>query len=252
VIPTFLWSALEKEKIEYSTERIRWAQVKKEVQILVPGLEFSDLHITLDKWYHNLTDLRAAGDLWEKAVASSLAVKYKLLQIQEQTDFFSLASIISVSQKSQAFNVLSRHAVSFSDGLKFPDTEMTCENVEEDAVYINSNIQTAHHDIILSSKVAVSCKFSILDPTGPTIADQLEGCDTLLWFYPGCNEKDSQPPKEYRTEIVTQALRDCRLAFVSAGCVNSLTVELVRYLKESLTTKKQTPKAVDSGKKSFE
>jgi len=81
---------------------------------------------------------------------------------------------------------------------------------------------------------AAQCKNALADPNGGTIAKQLpKGENSLLWFYPGTPEDSEEPPRQFRTDIVVQALEDKRLGFLNgAGCAQSLAVDLVNVLKQ--------------------
>jgi len=146
-----------------------------------------------------------------------------------------LDQIYELDPYAQAKSVLSKISINFSEGIKELSTEVDVTSRKlSPAIYFNSKLDSAHHDIILPAlpfNVAVQCKNSLTDPDGSTIAQQLD-CDYLLWFYPGCHEDQTDPPMNYRTEAVIQAVKEKRIGFLSgAGCASILSIDLIRQLK---------------------
>jgi hypothetical protein len=131
--------------------------------------------------------------------------------------------------------VIEPYFVELTDGLQYPNEEATISTHIKNAVLHNGKHPTAHHDIILcttTTPIAIQCKNSLSDPGGTMIDKQLSFDGTLLWFYPGLDESSRDPPKEYRTNAVTKALKEKKLGFLSAGCVSSLPLEVLVNLKK--------------------
>jgi len=153
-----------------------------------------------------------------------------------------LDQIYHLAPDAQAKYMLSQISINFSMGIKKQKNEVTVKTKKlYPAIYWNSNVQKAHHDIILPAtpyNIAVQCKNSLTDPSGSTIARQLD-CDYLLWFYPGCHEDQTDPPRDYRTDLVIDAVKQKRIAFLSgAGCASLLYVDLIIQLKNICNEKK--------------
>jgi len=256
VIPAFLWINLDLQTEIKDFKEIfsHWENVLLEMTQLVPGLYFDNLFIYSKKWWSSAFSLNAVGDIWENLVASSLVVKYCLHTLEKSPKpDIPLSDIYYTSKRAQAYPMISKLKVNFSDGIQFPLKEVTAnDNPYPNALVHNCNIHKAHHDIIIRD-TAVSCKCTLRDPQGKTIELQLDGCENLLWFYPGLKEVKGEdvnevelppvkgedvnevelPPVNYRKEKVKDALaRNC-LGFLSgAGCVSHLSHEMIILLKK--------------------
>jgi len=209
---------------------------------LVPNLNFEDLLVSCSKWADKMKSLYDLGILWEKIIASSLAVKYILYREQKKllaTDSVKLSEIYELGEKAQAYPLLSSVNVNFSLGMRNHKKEVNSNDNLSRAVYLNSNVRDAHHDIILSAdphNVAIQCKNSFKTPDGGIIKRQLD-CEYLLWFFMGWDEENSIPPVDFRESEVIAALKEKRLGFVNgSGCTSLVVYDLINALKIVLLT----------------
>jgi len=244
VIPAFFWLGLE--KIKKRTEEMdlvlkKWDTVLNVMANLIPGLEFGDLYIFYTKWQTGAYNLHHLGLVWEKLIASSLAVKYYLHTLGTAGPI-PMTTMYSLGPNAQAYQMLSQLSVNLSGGIITPMKEVRALQQLQPGVYLNSNSTTAHHDIILSGtqktpNIAVQCKNSLTDPYGSTIEKQLSGCEKLIWIYPGYEEEQKEPPKQYQVEAVKNALEHRKLCFLNgAGSASPLAIDLILQLKELFKT----------------
>jgi hypothetical protein len=231
VIPSFYWKRIEKQQNQ------KFQTVNQIVHQLIPNIQLSNLTIPLKRYLEEVNNDDDLGSMWETIVASSLVVKYKLLCIKLNiTDtLLYLSSIIDIDPKAQAYKIIQKFQVNFSEGLILVNTEVSCKSKFRKAVLLNSKHHQAHYDFIICSQpfnIACQCKSAINDPEGNIIAKQLDEEVTLLWFYPGMYEDKIEVPKFYKELTVVKAINENRIGFLNgAGFVQSLAIDLIRLLK---------------------
>jgi len=248
VIPVFFWVGEKKNKKVPSPVNIMWDKVNVLISKLVPGIVLDDLLVYSKKWWHDALDITELGVIWEKLLASSLAVKYYLNKLKDPSEkFLPLLKIYDLSDEGQAYSLLSKFLVNFSKGVIVSKKKTTVGDTLCPAVYLNP-----HHVIILPAKiknttknrfesvnVTIQCKNSLTDPGGDVISKQL-GCDYLLWFFLGIDEDKNVTPKEYTEKKVKDALEKNQFGFLNgAGCVSPLSRDLLIVLKNQLDMKKK-------------
>jgi hypothetical protein len=230
--PTFLWGPFALSQTLKHQQK--WTEVFQCVGRLVHGVELSDLFVPLCNF--SLFNLTEVGRCWEKIVASSIAVKYKLESLRLNREDIPLRVILNVDPNSPLQDVIGDITVSLTNGVQIPcvGSEATIETDFPNAIVANYNFPTAHYDLILStnskalfSKIAIQCKNSLHDPSASTVYKQLwQGI--LLWFYPGL--KSGSSPK-FQLESVKDAIKKNRLGFVGIGAASIFSVEILTSLK---------------------
>ncbi|KAJ3307771.1 hypothetical protein HDV04_002607, partial [Boothiomyces sp. JEL0838] len=124
---------------------------------LIPNFDISNLFVTYDRLRQfNLYEL---GMCYESLFASSLAAKYYLCKLgKDDRQFIPILDLYDVSGIENLDDAtkesLSKISVDFSLGLDYPANEAFVNSPNLlPAVIHNSNIPSAHHDIILPAKV---------------------------------------------------------------------------------------------------
>jgi len=242
VIPSIYWQGFAAHAD--IAVRAHWGEVVKELHSLVPGLEWKHLLISFEGWWTSALCLSEIGNMWEDLLAASLAVVYQLWQLENPGQAScALSQIYEIATKAQAFTLVDSMKVNFSQGIKYPDHEVTTNQNIGLAIYVNRNAPTSHHDIIMYSSpspVAVQCKHSLQAPTANQLTQPLEGAQRLLWFYLGYDEDDSKPPKQFKGELIQSKIKAIELGFLSgAGCISGLNIDFLILMKKLVKTMQQ-------------
>eukprot|EP01124_Arcella_intermedia_P023270 TRINITY_DN3654_c0_g2_i3.p1 TRINITY_DN3654_c0_g2~~TRINITY_DN3654_c0_g2_i3.p1 ORF type:complete len:627 (+),score=103.37 TRINITY_DN3654_c0_g2_i3:227-2107(+) len=240
VVPVMFWVGLNENMLRdlKSSPKIleKWNEVMKKIETMIPGIDLNNLFISSGKWWNVAYDIYSLGSIWEKLFATSLVVKYYLARINRQIDDIDFLDIYYLTESAQAYKTMLKTKVNFLKGLETPSSEASVKQKLDKAVYINSNIHNARHDIVFYAKPAnimVQCKNSVYDPNGSTISLQLEKNHILLWVYPGFKEDKPDPPKRFEVQSVKDSLKARQLAFLSgAGSISLITVDLIIQLKK--------------------
>ena len=112
-------------------------------------------------------DLYHLGIYYESLFVSSLAVKYYLWKISNQSKAsqVSFSILYDFCEKEESESLLSKYKFDFSKGINYPPTEKIVQNKLPMAVTHNKNFKNAHHDIILRSNlgnIPISAKASFV------------------------------------------------------------------------------------------
>jgi hypothetical protein len=180
---------------------------------------------------------------YEKLFASSLAVKYYLCKLEQKNrKFLPILDLYDIEKKDvSSIQSLASILVDFSSGMDLPSQEAFVNSTNlPSAVIHNCNIQSAHHDIILPSKIQglngdilvnipVSCKASFDLSSNKTIQNQLKTSKQtdilvylLVWLYLG-NEKREE---KYQNNVV----------FLNGdGCCNGLALDMFILTKKLIS-----------------
>jgi hypothetical protein len=235
-IPTFLWTRIEDDNESFDSSGIiqQWKKIEDEMVRLIPNLKFSDLHLPLAVWFKAEHDQTEVGLLWEKNLASSIAVKYRLCAIAQKQKKISLELVIPKTGLKGFF-------VDFSDGIIAMNTETFVDADVSPAVIGNWGFSTSHHDIILfatPNNIAIQCKNTLDTPEGSVVKKQLgpkpkakperpAKVATLIWF-----SLSSRVP-EFKVPEVKDAIEKKRLVFQNGeGVVHPLFLKTLKLLKE--------------------
>ena len=239
VMPIVFWRRVNQAQQDLSITLL-WFKARDELKKMVPGLSWTWLCPTFASVWLATLNLTQLGDIYEDIIAASLASKFRLLRQTKPDGTVLLTDIYDIDSKAQAYPLVSSIPIDLSGGIEFPATEATA-TTHRPAVQVNRNSPTAHFDMILPPPV--QAKHSLTDPSGTDIAPQLEGTDCLLWFYLGCDEDHSDPPKKYRSPMVLSKMREHKLGFLSgAGCVSPLALDFLILMKKhvkAITARKQ-------------
>lgn len=215
----------------------RKKSIKEMCASKVPNLNINDLFLSYDKLRQY--SLYNIGICYETLFASSLAVKYYLRSLEQDTKKVDFLDIYDLGCDEQAaFEGLE---VDFSKGIRLPDREIFVTSpsvLNAKAVIDNKKAGTAHHDIILPTKrsnasmnIAVQCKASFKLATEKAIQAQMKSSNVdgappvelLIWLYLG-NEKREE---SYQTENV---------AFMNgAGCCSGLALDMLILTKRLIS-----------------
>jgi len=121
--------------------------------------------------------------------------------------------------------------IDWSAGVQRPDQEAKLGKSAHNAICVNIASHKAHHDIILSNTIGVSCKNSMIWPKPKEIISQLKGMlnhHQLLWHFLGADTKDTT----FRDRVVFHALEQGKLAFTSGDhVVNDVSLNILKALK---------------------
>lgn len=240
-MPTIFWDNVASSQADMRVA-LRWNEVKTELGELVPGLQWQHLCQGFSNWWAASTSLTKLGVLYEDLVIASLAAKYALWKDCNgpASNLVSLKEIYAIDNTAQARDLVASIKVDLSQGICYPDLHAVTATMGglSPAVHVNRNFPTAYHDFILPSvpPTAAQCKHSLAAPAGTDIKPQLAGSDRLLWFYLGCDEDCTEPPKKYRIDDVQDKLDRHKLGFLSgAGCVGPFALDCLILMKKLIT-----------------
>jgi len=203
-----------------------WNTVNIEVSNIIPGLQLEHLHVSpsdIAKLQLHDTDM---GHVYETLLAASLAVKFQLLKLQYPTQKLVLSDIIDVLPYS-----FYSTPIDWSEGVCFPAIEAKIGSSQLRAICVNTKIHKAHHDIIVSNEIALSCKYSMTWPKPDVIIAQMDGLQKehrLLWCFLGAD----RTTKQFEHEKVRDYIMNGKLAFVSGShVISDVTISLLKSLK---------------------
>jgi hypothetical protein len=208
---------------------------------LIPNFDISNLFVSYDNLrQQNLYNL---GMCYETLFASSMAVKYYLCKLKsENQQWFPILDLYDIGREDiSSSKSLESILVNFSSGMHLPIQEAFVNSTNlPPAVIHNCNIQSAHHDIILPSKIRsnnvdtlvnipVSCKASFRLSSSKAIENQSktskqndEVVDLLIWLYLG-NEKREE---NHQGKVV----------FLNGGgCCNGLALDMFILTKKLIS-----------------
>jgi hypothetical protein len=204
-------------------------------KLLIPNFDINNLFVSYDQVRQlNLYNL---GMCYESLFASSLAVKYYLRKLEQNTNvqLLPLLELYNVADEDASTKVaLTDTWVDFSSGMILPEQESFVDSVNmPNAIIHNLKTHTAHHDIILPAKrnskvvkglvsvnIAVSCKASFDLSSDKTIQSQLKvskkndaPVGLLIWLYLGNKMREEQ----YQGNVVIMN---------GNGCCNGLALDM--------------------------
>jgi hypothetical protein len=204
-------------------------------KLLIPNFDINNLFVSYDQVRQlNLYNL---GMCYESLFASSLAVKYYLRKLEQNTNvqLLPLLELYNVADEdTRTKGALTDTWVDFSSGLNLPEQESYVDSINmPNAIIHNFKTHTAHHDIILPAKrnskvgkglvsvnIAVSCKASFDLSSDETIQTQLKiskkndaPVDLLIWLYLGNKRREEQ----YQVNVVFMN---------GSGCCNGLALDM--------------------------
>jgi hypothetical protein len=213
-------------------------RVATEISQIVPGLNPAHLVVDLANWVAKIPSLLHLGQIWENLVASSLVVKCKLLMLQHEVEEVSFKVVNPLEQGSQAANLIDRYQLRLSR-IKIPEEETTEDSeVFHDTLYMNTKIQTARWDAVVGAmphRLFLQDKFTLKPPFSAEIEPQLPQDRDLLWIFPSYDEDGAEAPRDFKSGLVRDAIKNGRIAFLSgAGFINPLTLDVVILLKKAL------------------
>ncbi|KAJ3324660.1 hypothetical protein HDV06_006553, partial [Boothiomyces sp. JEL0866] len=218
--------------------------IEESCKLLIPNFDINNLFVSYDQVRQlNLYNL---GMCYESLFASSLAVKYYLRKLEQNTNvqLLPLLELYNVAEKDASTKVaLSDTWVDFSSGMILPEQESFVSSINmPNAIIHNCKTHTAHHDIILPAKrnskgvkglvsvnIAVSCKASFDLSSDKTIQSQLKvsknndaPVDLLIWLYLGNKRREEQ----YQGNVV----------FMNGnGCCNGLALDMFIMTKKLIS-----------------
>ena len=247
IIPfRLMWAAKTSSHRQWGDYTKTRAGIADSCKSLIPNLDIENLFVSFDQVRQ--LDLYKFGMCYESLFASSLAVKYCLRKLegvsQQYLSILDLYDIRKddVSSKQSLESIL----VDFSSGINLPSQEAFVNSADLPcAVIHNCNIKTAHHDIILPSKIQgpngdilvnipVSCKASFDLPGNKTIQNQLKISKQnddlvylLVWLYLGNDNRE----EKYQDKVV----------FLNgAGCCNGLALDMFILTKKLVSQNNQS------------
>jgi len=238
VIPSIFWFGCSPHSEQGIKNQVRL--VEEALKTLVPGLNFCNLRLSFSRFWTATSNLTELGKIWEDLIAASLASKYCLWkQLHPNDEICVLSDIYHIEKTAYASQLLSSLHVNFSQGIKYLDSEVSCSDMIDPAIYVNGEVTTAHHDIIIwasSKNVAIQCKHSLSVPTAAKVKKQLNGTEHLLWFSLGTNE-DLPNPLKFKDKRVCKAIKGYKVVFLSgAGCVGPFNFDLCVLMKKLQAT----------------
>ena len=241
IIPfSLLWAAKTPSYRSEGDYRQTRTEIMERCKLLIPNLDINNMFVSYDKLRKlNLYNL---GMCYEYLFASSLAVKFYLLKL-EQAKPVQFLQLYNVSDEDAGTKeALSNTWVDFSNGMMFPEQESFVDSSNlPNAIIHNFKTHTAHHDIILpaiiakgvhemvSVSIAVSCKASFDLSSKKTIEQQLmvsktndAKVDVLIWLYLGNQAREGN----YAKNVV----------FMNGnGCCNGLALDMIILTKKLIS-----------------
>ena len=245
IIPfSLMWAAktpTNRQVGDYTKTR---AGIVDSCKLLIPNFDVNNLFVSYDQLRQlNLYNL---GMCYESLFASSLAVKYYLLKLEQNTNvqLLPLLELYNVADEDASAKVaLTDTWVDFSSGVMLPEQESFVDSINMPNFIIhNLKTHTAHHDIIFPAKrnskvvkgrvsvnIAVSCKASFDLSSDKTIQSQLKvskkndaPVGLLIWLYLGNKRREEQ----YQGNVV----------FMNGnGCCNGLALDMFIMTKKLIS-----------------
>jgi hypothetical protein len=213
-------------------------------KLLIPNFDINNLFVSYDQVRQlNLYNL---GMCYESLFASSLAVKYYLRKLEQNTNvqLLPLLELYNVADEDASTKVaLTDICVDFSSGMILPEQESFVDSINmPNAIIHNLETHTAHHDIILPAKrnskvvkglvsvnIAVSCKASFDLSSDKTIQSQLKvskrndaPVGLFIWLYLGNKTREEQ----YQDNVVFMN---------GSGCCNGLALDMFIMTKKLIS-----------------
>jgi len=253
-MPLIFWVPLADETTSRNPEEVdvrqKWSVVLKEVERLVPGLSIDYLFVSLQDWVKGSTNQTWIGQVYERLIVASFAVKYFQYFSKPNTPYHPhppdgrvpLIELYNVREnQGEAWKFLSDFYVNLSGGVKLQATEVKVSSGGlGNAIYLNQQVQNSHHDAILpgflfscqSNVVAAfQLKNSLSKPEVDVLKKQLPGKpNPLVWFY--IDAPDHNSPVNFRVKEVKDAKNEGRLVFLSGmGSINPCMFQLLKEIK---------------------
>ena len=237
-----VWKAKTPENVTYFRYATPRQLINEFCRKCVKNLDVKNLYVSYDKLRQ--LDLFNLGVCYETLLASSLAVKYYLMSIDQGETSISLNNIYTFGNNEKSAVLLRDFKVDFSGGIAIPDKEcfVNSEDLPRNAVIHNTKTRTAHHDIILPATnrdgrcvaIPVSCKASFALSGKSTIELQQKVSKTigtnvelLIWSYLGNAPKVSK----YGESV----------AFIDgSGCCNGLALDMFILTKKLISENNKT------------
>jgi hypothetical protein len=244
IIPfSLMWAAKTPTNRQVGDYRTTRTGVEDSCKLLIPNFDINNLFVSYDKVRQlNLYNL---GMCYESMFASSLAVKYYLRKLEQNTNvqLLPLLELYNVADDDKStIMALTDIWVDFSSGIILPKQESFVDSINmPNAIIHNLKTHTAHHDIILpatrnskkeslSVNIAISCKASFHLSRDKIIQSQLKvskkndtSVDLLIWLYLGNNSKREE---HYLENVV----------FMNGnGCCNGLALDMFILTKKLIS-----------------
>ncbi|KAI8892223.1 hypothetical protein BC833DRAFT_612363 [Globomyces pollinis-pini] len=239
IIPfSLMWRAktpINRNIPDYSTTR---QAIVDRCEALIQNLDITNLFVSYDQVRQ--LNLYKLGMCYESLFASSLAVKYYLHKLEQNTNekLFPLLQLYDVSDDDASTKeALADIWVDFSSGMMLPDQESFVDSLDmPNAIIHNLKTHKAHHDIILPAQrhsevlnIAVSCKASFALSIDQVIQSQLQvskkndaTVGLLIWLYLGNDKREAQ----YQGRVV----------FMNGnGCCNGLALDMFIMTKKLIS-----------------
>ena len=237
----------------------RWAGVLEKVEQLVPGLSVDYLFVSLDDWVKGSANQTWIGQVYERLIAASLAVKYFQFFSKPETEEHRhptdgrvpMSRLYNVkTPRGEAGRLLDDFYVNLSGGIVVKDTEVKVTSSDlGNALYLNQRAQNSRHDCVLPGVLrsqkklmnsAFQLKNSLSKPEAEAVKKQLDPETVLFWFY--LDAPDHNSPVDYKVKQVKTAREEGRLAFLSgAGSINPCTFEQLKEVKAALLSTPSLP-----------
>jgi hypothetical protein len=236
IIPfSLMWAAKTPTNRQFGDYKKTRTGIVDSCKSLIPNFDINNLFVSYDQVRQlNLYNL---GMCYESLFASSLAVKYYLRKLEQNTSdpLLPLLELYNVADEDASTKVaLTDTWVDFSSGMILPERESFVNSRKmPNAIIHNLKTHRAHHDIILPAKrnskdvkglvsvnIAVSCKASFDLSSDKTIQSQLKvskendaPVGLLIWLYLGNQRREEQ----YQGNVV----------FMNGnGCCNGLALDM--------------------------
>jgi hypothetical protein len=195
----------------------------------VKNLQLKDLFVSYDELCQ--CDIYQFGIRYETLFASSLAVKYHVWKLanKEQSNMVPFCAIYDVGgvESEQSMHLLLDLKTDLSQGIYYPNIELSIDQDLPHAVIHNKNIHNAHHDIILPTNqgvIPISVKASFRLAGESVINRQLyfnkfaQLANKLIWLYLGSQD----------TELKYE-----NVAFINgSGVCNGLAIDMFILVKK--------------------
>ncbi|EPZ32682.1 hypothetical protein O9G_005539 [Rozella allomycis CSF55] len=180
------------------------------------------------------TSLHAIGIWWEDVVVNSLAIKYYLVKLSKER-------IVLSDLYDFEYNTFINIAIDLGNKIVLNEVEMNVNDFAAAALFHQKNIKDAHYDFLcpqLSDQnfglLPAQCKNTLNMSKTLTLEKQLEGCEHLLWIYPGYKSGDDNSLLYSNSHLVKKAVANNKIIFLNGyGCCCTLTVDMIILLKNA-------------------